>query len=64
MKPTKDITAGAREERHAILTYIRKKIREAERFGGPPTGSLYDVVDWIKGRAARTAKAAGGVGRR
>lgn len=55
-KPSPEKTAGARAERHSILT----KLKSLRKKGG----GLADLELFIIGRAKRTAKDPGGVGKR
>lgn len=66
MKPNPDVTKGARAERAAIVREIRNAMKECcSLVGSCPTCTTYaTLLEWIAGRAKRTAKKPGGVGAR
>ena len=64
MKPTPDVNAGAEAERRAIRNKVRSLIAADVAANQPVNYNLQKVLDFIEGRAKRTAKRTGGVGRK
>lgn len=54
-KPTPERNLGARDERRDLVVHIKTLPRQLDRD---------ELLAWIRGRAKRTARIAGGVGRK
>lgn len=63
--------AGASDERDAVLAYIRRRIRQCEKFKHVYPESVTELIKpeleriekWLLGRAKRYGKAKGGLGK-
>lgn len=58
------VSAGAREERRALRSYLRRQILDAETTGEYQRAStLKTVLDFVIGRQGRYDRAKGGLGK-
>lgn len=61
------LSEGARLERKAVLTYLRRKLRQCatrETYTEPMAAALTETIAWMVQRESRYSKRVGGLGSR